>query len=94
MKEIEYNLARYRARFTDQEVNTGPFLLSDGVIRPTRAQELIYIIKQNNVKYQIGLGDLSDSLELNLPEKLSVEGAQNKLTGIKAVIIKGEWKRA
>lgn len=93
-KMNEFNLARYRAKFTDQSVNSEPFLLSEGIVRATRAQELIYIIKLNNTKFQIGLGDLSDSLSLSLPEKMSVEKAQSALVGVKSQIVKGEWKRA
>ena len=90
----EFNLARYRAKFTDESVSTNQFLLSEGTVRLTRAQELRYVIKIGNTKYQTGLGDLSDSLGLNLPDRMSVENAQIKLVGIKAQIVKGEWKRA
>lgn len=89
----EFNLARYRAKFTDQSVNSEPFLLSEGIVRATRAQELLYVVKLGNAKYQTGLGDLSDSLGLSLPEKMSMERAQSSLVGIKAQIVKGEWKR-
>jgi len=90
----EFNLARYRAKFADESVNTEPFLLSEGTVRLTRAQELRYVIKIGNTKFQTGLGDLSDSLGLNLPDRMSVEKAQGSLALVKCQIVKGEWKRA
>jgi len=90
----EFNLARYRAKFADESVNTETFLLSEGTVRTTRAKELIYVVKLGNTKFQIGLGDLSDSLGLNLPDRMSVEKAQGSLALVKCQIVKGEWKRA
>jgi len=88
----EYFLARYRAKFPDETVNSEPFLLSEGSVLLTKAKELRYVIKVGGAKFQTGLGDLSDALGLNLPNKMSLEEAQNSLQG-KCQIVKGEWVR-
>jgi len=90
----EYFLARYRAKFPDETVNSDPFLLSEGSVLLTKAQELRFVIRVGGARFQTGLGDLSDSLELNLPDKMSVEKAQAALSGIKCQIVKGQWVRA